>query len=425
MDLASKSHATLSPHLCSTSGQAMVVNVSSPYPTFPQSRAHTGILPAHSPVATGLGIFGTTHVSMCSPSQSLLQPSQAWQRGCSPNNAFSSMGAMSDLPSFEESHLVLQGAQQHSGVSMVYSSPTHRGMASNTMIQRYATPYNNDFHYQPVPTTRQERQSTINQQRQRQVECSMPQDLGQNNSVLLFALDNNVENQRVENNSIERPAINNRIPRAPLRSSRSHAAASQDDQVKVQSGGIRKQSRRKTNGPEGKFMCEKCGRHFTRNSNCKSHMKTHDPNRKLPFKCTAPECTKKFGRKTDLTRHVDSVRIFQLTQLLVVTYKIDIFFQVHKKLRQYGCDQCGHRFARQDTLRRHREDGCRRQNRQAQRSLKNPLTVPEPVQSYQAPFIVYPDQTNTYSKADDQQNLHASFISPYLDNTTDAFQQYL
>ncbi|KLJ06917.1 hypothetical protein EMPG_17600 [Blastomyces silverae] len=404
MDLASRSHATLSPHFCSTTGRAMVVNVSSPYPTPPQSRAHTEILPAHSPVATGLGIFGTTHVSMCSPSQSLLHPPQAWQRGCGPNNAFSPMGVMSGLPSFEESHLVLQGNQQHSGVSMVYSSPTHRGMASNTMIQRYTTPYNNDLHYQPVPTTRQERHSTINQQRQRQVDCSMPQGLDQNNSVLLFDLDNNVENQSVENNNIERPAINNRIPRAPLRSSRSHAAASQDDQGKVQSGGIRKQSRRKTNEPEGKFMCEKCGRHFTRNSNCKSHMKTHDPNRKLPFKCTAPECTKKFGRKTDLTRHVDSV---------------------HKKLREYGCDECGHRFARQDTLRRHLEDGCRRHNRQAQRALKNPPTVPEPVQPYQASSILYPDQTNPYSEADDQQNLHASFISPYLDNTANAFQQYL
>ncbi|OAT10715.1 hypothetical protein BDBG_06525 [Blastomyces gilchristii SLH14081] len=404
MDLASRSPARLSPQFCSTTGQAMVVNASSPYPTPPQSRAHTEILPAHSPVATGLGIFGTTHVSMCSPSQSLLQSSQAWQRGCGPNNAFSPMGVMSGLTSFEESHLVLQGAPQHSGVSMVYSSPTHREMASNSMIQRYATSYNNDFHYQLVPTTTQERHSAINQQRQRQVDCSMPQDLDQNNSVLLFDLDNNVENQSVENNNTERPAINNRIPRAPLRSSRSHAAASQDDQVKVQSGGIRKQSRRKTNGPEGKFMCEKCGRHFTRNSNCKSHMKTHDPNRKLPFKCTDPECTKKFGRKTDLTRHVDSV---------------------HKKLRQYGCDQCGHRFARQDTLRRHREDGCRRQNRQAQRALKNPPTVPEPVQSYQTSSILYPDQTNTYSEADDQQNLHESFISPYLDNTANEFQQYL
>ncbi|OJD15302.1 hypothetical protein AJ78_04419 [Emergomyces pasteurianus Ep9510] len=334
MDLTPRSHATLSPHFCSTTGQPMVVNVSSassPYPTPPQSRAQNEILPAHSPITTGLGIFGTTPMSMCSPPQSLLQPPHGWQRGCDPNHPFSPMGVMLDLSTFEDTQLILQDAQQHSGVSMLYSSPQHRGMASNAMIQRYATPYNDGLHYQSVPAIRRGAQSNMPQQRQSHADCSLPQGLDHDTSVVLFDLESNVENQSVENHNIERPTINNKVSRAPLRSSRSHVAVPQSDQVKNQPGGIRKQPKRRTPQTDGKFRCEKCGRNFARNSNCKSHMKTHDPNRKLPFKCTAPQCTKKFGRKTDLARHVDSV---------------------HKKLRQHGCDQCGRRFARQDTLRR-------------------------------------------------------------------------
>ncbi|OAX82730.1 hypothetical protein ACJ72_02913 [Emergomyces africanus] len=408
MDLTPRSHAALSPHFCSTTGRAMGVNVpsvSSPYPTPPQSRAQTEILPAHSPIAAGLGIFETTSISMCSPPQSLLQPSHGWQRGCVPNHPFSPMGVMLGLPQFEESHLALQDNQQHSGVPMLYSSPQHRGMASNDMIQRYATAYNDNLHYQSVHAMRRGGHSAIPQHRQSLADCSLPQSLDHNASIALFDLESNVENQSVENHNIERPAINNRVPRAPLRSSRSHVAVSQSDQVKDQSGGIRKQLKRKTTTTtDGKFRCEECGRNFARNSNCKSHMKTHDPNRKLPFKCTAPQCTKKFGRKTDLARHVDSV---------------------HKKLRQHGCDQCGRRFARQDTLRRHCEDGCRI-NRQAQRVVETLPIVSEHVEPYQSPPLLYPtNQTTSYSEADEQQKLHESFISPYLDNTANAFQQYL
>ena len=43
----------------------------------------------------------------------------------------------------------------------------------------------------------------------------------------------------------------------------------------------------------------------------KSHMETHNPERKYPHPCTAmvgnAPCTKKFVRKTDLDRHFDSV----------------------------------------------------------------------------------------------------------------------
>ncbi|KAI1951463.1 hypothetical protein LOZ12_003690 [Ophidiomyces ophidiicola] len=57
-----------------------------------------------------------------------------------------------------------------------------------------------------------------------------------------------------------------------------------------------------------KYGCPQCGMQFTRRSNCKSHIKIHDPNRKYSHQCTVTYCLKQFSRKTDLTRHIDSVR---------------------------------------------------------------------------------------------------------------------
>ncbi|GIK05713.1 hypothetical protein Aspvir_009826 [Aspergillus viridinutans] len=77
------------------------------------------------------------------------------------------------------------------------------------------------------------------------------------------------------------------------------------------------------------LVCTVCGTRFTRRSNCREHMKRHDPNCRKLYPCEA--CGKTFGRRTDLKRHVDSI---------------------HHGLRKFGCDQCGRRFSRQDTLAR-------------------------------------------------------------------------
>ncbi|EDN03206.1 predicted protein [Histoplasma mississippiense (nom. inval.)] len=166
---------------------------------------------------------------------------------------------MSGLPSFEGGHLMLQDtAQHHSDAPMVYSNPTHCGMASNAMFQRYVPQYNGGFHYPAVPTMRQEHHSIIMQQRQRQVNCSGLQDLEQNTGAHPFGLDNNAENQSVENNNMQRPATNNKTPRVPLRSSRSHATVSQVDQARSQPFGVRKQSRRRVGGTDTKFEYSVC-----------------------------------------------------------------------------------------------------------------------------------------------------------------------
>ncbi|MCJ1408164.1 hypothetical protein MMC19_002237 [Ptychographa xylographoides] len=102
-----------------------------------------------------------------------------------------------------------------------------------------------------------------------------------------------------------------------------------------------KKKRQRTTPEEATHECRVCGKLFKRSYNWKSHMETHNPERKYPHPCTAMvgnnACTKKFQRKTDLDRHYDSV---------------------HLKARNHKCSLCGNRFARRDTLRRHTEDGC-------------------------------------------------------------------
>ncbi|KAL8673014.1 MAG: hypothetical protein Q9168_002537 [Polycauliona sp. 1 TL-2023] len=102
-----------------------------------------------------------------------------------------------------------------------------------------------------------------------------------------------------------------------------------------------KKKRQRTTPEEATHECRVCGKLFKRSYNWKSHMETHNPDRKYPHPCTATvgdtPCAKKFQRKTDLDRHYDSV---------------------HLKARNHKCNLCGNRFARRDTLRRHTEDGC-------------------------------------------------------------------
>jgi hypothetical protein len=53
------------------------------------------------------------------------------------------------------------------------------------------------------------------------------------------------------------------------------------------------------------LVCTMCGTRFTRRSNCREHMKRHDPSCRKLYPCEA--CEKTFGRRTDLKRHVDTV----------------------------------------------------------------------------------------------------------------------
>lgn len=55
--------------------------------------------------------------------------------------------------------------------------------------------------------------------------------------------------------------------------------------------------------------CDQCGKLFQRSYNLKAHMETHDPHRDQPHCCPHPGCKRRFVRRTDLTRHEQSVSI--------------------------------------------------------------------------------------------------------------------
>ena len=81
----------------------------------------------------------------------------------------------------------------------------------------------------------------------------------------------------------------------------------------VPSVGRIKKKRQRTTPAEATHECHVCGKLFKRSYNWKSHLETHNPDRKYPHPCTAKigssQCTKKFQRKTDLDRHYESVNL--------------------------------------------------------------------------------------------------------------------
>ncbi|KAJ9243914.1 transcriptional regulator family: C2H2 zinc finger [Paecilomyces variotii] len=118
------------------------------------------------------------------------------------------------------------------------------------------------------------------------------------------------------------------------------------------------------------LQCNVCGYLFTRRSNCREHMKKHDPSQRKGYECET--CAKTFGRRTDLKRHVESI---------------------HHGTRRFGCDQCGRRFTRHDTLTRHCADGCKRKQRKHDR-VESPVhqepseQYPSPSPSFESPLYV-------------------------------------
>ncbi|KAI9866837.1 MAG: hypothetical protein M1813_000779 [Trichoglossum hirsutum] len=86
------------------------------------------------------------------------------------------------------------------------------------------------------------------------------------------------------------------------------------DRRKLESSGslitnaARIRKRRQLTSPnEATHECNVCGKLFGRSYNFKAHMETHDPGRTYPHVCDYKDCEKKFVRKTDLTRHQQSV----------------------------------------------------------------------------------------------------------------------
>jgi ribosomal protein L44E len=66
------------------------------------------------------------------------------------------------------------------------------------------------------------------------------------------------------------------------------------------------------------FRCDQCGRAFQRAYNLRSHLaNVHNRHRARQHPCEYDGCTNTFVRRTDLTRHEESVCICNLVQQLV------------------------------------------------------------------------------------------------------------
>lgn len=94
---------------------------------------------------------------------------------------------------------------------------------------------------------------------------------------------------------------------------------------------------------ERKYICDICGKDFTRPYNLKSHLRTHTDDR--PFACR--KCGKRFARQHDRKRHEDlhsGEKRFQCKGILAKE------FDMNGKPKEWGCNK---RFARTDALRRH------------------------------------------------------------------------
>lgn len=104
----------------------------------------------------------------------------------------------------------------------------------------------------------------------------------------------------------------------------------------------RSRNRRHTDPAHALYRCPICtDKGFARRYNYTQHMLTHDSHRKKEHVCTYPGCGKQFVRKTDLTRHDQSL---------------------HQQVKHFRCTMCPSAFARKDTLRRHEFDGCPRRH---------------------------------------------------------------
>ncbi|KMP00075.1 hypothetical protein CIRG_00217 [Coccidioides immitis RMSCC 2394] len=416
----------------------------SPYPTPPQTDIHSQTLSAHTSAMGGLDLLGclpSQQLPICAPGHSLLPSAISWSTDPSAAHCYSNpspnLGEYQGLGIYESFNTIATtnspfiAPNTHATIPNAFlSPPSLPRKPTHVMYQRTPILEDMGLHYQSIPATRQSttpskkvkishdgEASQINVQRTSIQEdplpyqCetySDPAECNEDPTTTLLELDNN----------IKRPVPDNRITGEPRRLQNEATNTAQAScPTAVSTSRKRKQARKARTAKKGKFECPKCGMQFTRNSNCKSHMKIHDPDRKYPHKCTFGQCTKQFSRKTDLTRHVDSV---------------------HEKLRRFGCSECGHRFARQDTLRRHCEDGCRKQQRQAQRaaaaaaavtSVSSALSYHVTPVSYQQPASPSPcrelnSEHHQHPHSHQPQISNALMRSALFDNAHNAFSQY-
>jgi hypothetical protein len=311
------------------------------YPTPPQSRANTEALPSHTPAMSGLGILNygpllpVTQVSICSSSQSLLQPTLSWPHESPVTTGYSHPSpevgvyaghGMYDnydtLPADMHSPFVMPNTQAEAANMLAFLSPQLQHRAGNPSVE--CTPILNNYVSNPqtpsVPRTR-----VTGRNRYGVFEDTAGSPMPRNNVKRSFSHIDGFSYESPPSSlpptsgatgttislagSVESSATQPQAQRSPLQSSHANAPLRAND-TRSSSENPPKAKREKKGPP--KFYCEVCNKRFTRNSNRSAHMKTHDPQRQRPNECTRLDCQMKFSRPTDLNRHIKSVSLLAL-----------------------------------------------------------------------------------------------------------------
>lgn len=331
MDIISRTYADASPSFTST-----LQPPTPSYPTTPQSCPYTDAMPTNSPPPTRLGLLNyaaqsaNAQMAMCSPPESLIPPSPLWHHA---NNCFT--GPPSQFPGYPALALY-HDLQTVSGTTSApnYSMPSAHNDTTSSFgflspaqtVKRHASPIpqRNTMAHSISPDYRvssAHRRSPVIKQELDQdwdritTEGSLgapplavddfPYD--QNSSAPGPPRQSNAGNGMLLR--VTSAMDQDRGYRQPPQSLTSSTRAERTGTSSMRTNSGRKMTKKARCLPNGKYECDQCGKQFTRNSNCRSHMKIHDPNRKYPHRCTFSQCTKKFSRKTDLIRHIDSVSV--------------------------------------------------------------------------------------------------------------------
>lgn len=332
MDLTPKSYKDPTPYFSSTFRPYPSSNPSI-YPTPPQSCEHPEVVQARSPAISGLGIINCNiqspsgQIPLGNSPQTLLPPTQCWSQGPTSSACFSdtspSLSNYTGLNLYDDldtlsttgtSPFPVTSSQSETSHPLAFLGSQQTSRASNVDMQGTPMFDNFDLHERSNPVVPRAQPSVVSQvmpmatrnslKRPFQGDnlayqppvTSVPSNCDRNSDGVLNMNNANVNEGGMQSRTLRNPFLPSNFCMPTTASNR---ATSYNE--------LPRKQRKRANMATAKYQCEICGMSFTRNSNCKSHMKIHDPNRKYPHKCTYTNCTKKFSRKTDLVRHIDSV----------------------------------------------------------------------------------------------------------------------
>lgn len=354
MELTPKSMSAPSPPFRSTSSHSIALNALD-YPTPPYSQSQAEAISSHSPPALGLGIMNSDVESYPqieiypASHQNQLQSVPRWPQECTPDSSHgystlsSSMSYTSSpmftdlggLPSVSSSPYGL--ASNHAGPtsSSVYLGANLSRNSNDRRFGQFPSPYNHIPRSRPAspkeatrikeesengwpsspahghcfnPTKENGNLTSVTQaQGGLPSPYAMSSPYNQTGNGMLLEMNPNVKRENTPNRVSQENFVS---PTSSSSNTRSVATAPV----------YAPKPRRRTTPENAKQACPVCGMLFTRLSNCTAHMETHNPERKRPHKCTMGPCKKKFSRKTDLIRHVDSVSFSIVTILTVWEY---------------------------------------------------------------------------------------------------------